>query len=162
MTHTPTLQTKAVIHHYDSSDDLYPFLLSTVVLSPAHALSVVVSTSPPSSWHRRLGHPGQHVLSTLINRCLISCPKVPLRMLCNFCQLGKHSLLPFSNSVSKTTLPFQIIHVNLWTSPIPSFFGYKYYLVLIHDFIHYLWTYPLRHKSDVFEVFVHFHKLIYT
>lgn len=55
------------------------------------------------------------------------------------------SLFPFH-------LLLHIFHSNfyydLWTYPISSFTGYKYYLVLIDDYVDYLWTFPLHVKSD--------------
>jgi hypothetical protein len=32
-----------------------------------------------------------------------------------------------------------------------SISGYKYYLVLVDDFTHYCWIFPLRHKSEVHQ-----------
>jgi transposase InsO family protein len=45
--------------------------------------------------------------------------------------------------------PFQLVHSDVWTSPIFSHSGYKYYIVFLDDFSHYVWTIPLRIKSDV-------------
>ena len=36
------------------------------------------------------------------------------------------------------------------------FSGYRYYLVILDDFTHYCWTFPLHHKSDVYEHIVQF------
>jgi hypothetical protein len=43
-----------------------------------------------------------------------------------------------------------LVHCDLWTSPIPSVSGYKYYLVIFDDCTHYLLTFLLRQKSDTF------------
>jgi hypothetical protein len=53
-----------------------------------------------------------------------------------------------------------LIHADVWTSPTFSFSGYKFYLVLIDDFTHYTWTFPLRQKSEVFPILRSF--LAYT
>ncbi|GJY29020.1 ribonuclease H-like domain-containing protein [Tanacetum coccineum] len=50
------------------------------------------------TWHQRLGHP-----------------------------LGKHVRLPFSLSEIVVKSPFEIIHSDLWTSPLSSVSGIKYY-----------------------------------
>jgi hypothetical protein len=42
------------------------------------------------------------------------------------------------------------MHLDLWTSPVVSVSGSKYYLVILDDFIHYLWTFSLKVKSDTF------------
>jgi hypothetical protein len=46
---------------------------------------------------------------------------------------------------------FNLIHCDLWTSLIVSISGYKYYLVILDDHSHYVWTFPLRVKSDTFS-----------
>ena len=51
---------------------------------------------------------------------------------------------------------FDLIHCDLWTSPVVSISGYKYYLVILDDCTHYLWTFPLRLKSDTFSTLAHF------
>ena len=33
--------------------------------------------------------------------------------------------------------------------------GYKYYLVVVDDFSHYSWTFPLRSKSETFPTLLH-------
>jgi hypothetical protein len=66
------------------------------------------------------------------------------------CQLGKHARLPFPSSVSRTAKPFDLVHCDLWISTIVSSSGSKYYLAILDDFSYYLWTFPLRLKSDTF------------
>lgn len=51
---------------------------------------------------------------------------------------------------------FDLIHCDLWTSPVPSVSGHKYYLIILDDHTHYLWTFPLRLKSEVFNTLTHF------
>uniref|UniRef100_A0A453J2V5 Integrase catalytic domain-containing protein n=1 Tax=Aegilops tauschii subsp. strangulata TaxID=200361 RepID=A0A453J2V5_AEGTS len=45
-----------------------------------------------------------------------------------------------------------LIHCDLWTSPVCSFSGFQYYLVILDDYSHYFWTFPLRHKSDTVDI----------
>jgi len=40
--------------------------------------------------------------------------------------------------------------------------GYKYYLVILDDFSHYSWTFPLRLKSDTFTTLSHFFAWVST
>ncbi|GKC46602.1 ribonuclease H-like domain-containing protein, partial [Tanacetum coccineum] len=47
--------------------------------------------------------------------------------LCHACQLGKHVRLPFASSESIVTRSFEIVHSDIWTSPIVSSGGFKYY-----------------------------------
>jgi hypothetical protein len=75
-------------------------------------------------------------VASLEKNKLISCNKVDCS-LCHSCQLGKHALLPFIASVSQTTSPFEIVHCDVWTSPITSISGYSYYLVMLDDYTHF-------------------------
>jgi hypothetical protein len=51
---------------------------------------------------------------------------------------------------------FVLIHCDLWTSPVLSIFGFKYFLVILDDFTHYLWTIPLWLKSDAYAALASF------
>jgi transposase InsO family protein len=57
---------------------------------------------------------------------------------------------------------FQLLHRDLWTSPITSVSGHKYYLVILDDYSHYLWTFPLRLKSDTFSTLSNFFAYVHT
>ena len=81
---------------------------------------------------------------------------------CNSCLLGKHIKLPFVASSSITMLPFDIIHCDLWTSPILSSSGYRYYMFLLGDFSNCLWTVPLSKKSEAYSTFTSFITFIHT
>ncbi|GKE60317.1 ribonuclease H-like domain-containing protein, partial [Tanacetum coccineum] len=72
----------------------------------------------PSTWHQRLRHPGEDVLRSLVSRQFISCTKEKSSNICHACQLGKHVRLSFSSSNSVVTRSFEIIHSDIWTSPI--------------------------------------------
>jgi transposase InsO family protein len=52
------------------------------------------------------------------------------------------------------------VHADVWTSPISSFSGFQYYLVLIDDYTHYVWTFPLRKKSEIFQCLDVFHAYV--
>ncbi|GKC00803.1 ribonuclease H-like domain-containing protein, partial [Tanacetum coccineum] len=103
--------TRHILLRCDSSGDLYP------VTKPSTVPAAFVSTSS-STWHQRLGHPGDDVLRSLSSRHLISCNKERSPHVCHACQLGKHVKLPFHSSISSVKQCFDIIHSDLWTSPI--------------------------------------------
>ncbi|GJY54450.1 ribonuclease H-like domain-containing protein [Tanacetum coccineum] len=69
---------------------------------------------------------------------------------------GKHAKLPFYNSESSVNSVFEIIHSDIWTSPIPSESGIKYYAIFLDHFLHFVWVYPLHKKVDLFDNFVAF------
>jgi hypothetical protein len=145
--------TKAELLRCNSSGTLYPIFPAT---SPA-ALAATTSRLT-DLWHRRHGHPRD---STTFSQHFPHCNNTDGR-LCQIYQLGKHHGLPFSSSTSRSSFLFQLIHCDLWTAPIQSVSGNKYYLITIDDFSNYMWTFPLALKSDVHEKFHHFHAFIHT
>jgi hypothetical protein len=58
--------------------------------------------------------------------------------------------------------PFDLIHLDLWTSLVVSVSGSKYYRVILDDFTHYLWTFPLKLKSDTFTTLSNFFAYVST
>ncbi|KAL4588677.1 hypothetical protein LXL04_001570 [Taraxacum kok-saghyz] len=142
--------TRQVLMRCDSSGDLYP------VTTPTPQAFVI----GPTLWHQRLGHPGHHVFKHLVSSRFISCSSDKDNTLCHACQTGKHVKLPFSSSNSRTTFPFELVHSDVWTSPVTSNSGIKYYVIFLDDFSHFVWVYPLRAKSDVFDKFVHFRSFV--
>ncbi|GJR75693.1 ribonuclease H-like domain-containing protein [Tanacetum coccineum] len=142
---------RQILLRCDSTGDLYP------VTNPTTPQAFLVSQH---TWHQRLGHPGSDVLRSLVSNNFISCNKTKSPMLCHACQLGKHVRLLFSLSETIVKSPFDIIHSDLWTSPLSSITGIKYYVLFLDHFSHYLWVYPLRNKSDAFSKFVHFRAFV--
>jgi transposase InsO family protein len=134
-----------VILRCNSDGDLYTMPASTAA-APPHALLAASSTL----WHQRLGHPAPATLERLNKLHAVPCNKVD-RSLCHSCQIGKHTRLPFSSSQSITHAPFELVHCDVWTSPINSLSGFSYYLVCLDDYSHYCWAFPLRRKSEVHQ-----------
>jgi hypothetical protein len=143
-----------VIARCNSTGDLYPFFSAPSSTTRTTALATTVSSS--SLWHRRLGHLGHATLSKLSSSNAILCNKHIDDHICHACQLGRDVRLPFSESNSRVVKPFDLIHCDLWTSPVVSVSGYKYYLVILDDCTHYTWTFPLRLKSETFNVISNF------
>ncbi|GKD10475.1 ribonuclease H-like domain-containing protein, partial [Tanacetum coccineum] len=132
--------TRQTLLRCDNTGDLYPLHVA--------ASAFALLTNNHSLWHQRLGHPGDNVIQTLSSRGLVSYNKQNTQHLCRACQLGKQTKLPFQRSTSIVTSPFDIIHSDLWTSPVSSMSGYKYYVLFLDHYSHFLWVYPLHRKSD--------------
>jgi hypothetical protein len=130
-------------------------------ITPSSGTVTALTAVASATWHHRLGHPGPNVLSSLSRSSFINCTSKK-HDLCHACQLGKHIRLPFSSSSTCATKAFDLIHHHLWTSPIVSVSGSKYYLVIFDDFTHYLWTFPLKHKFDTFTTLSNFFAYIAT
>lgn len=147
------LHTKKVVLRCDSNEDLYRLHGSCA----PHCLTATTA----DLWHQRLGHPGRESFYRLLRSSTFICNKT-LSHTCHACRVGKHVRLPFSPSIPKTSAPFQLVHCDVWTSPVCSFSGFQYYLALLDDYTHFVWTFPLRHKSDVAQTITHFHALVRT
>lgn len=70
--------------------------------------------------------------------------------------------LPFPTSQSRASHIFDLVHCDLWTSPIPSVSRFKYYLAILDGYSHHLWTFPLRLKSDTFLTIANFFSFVAT
>ncbi|GJX30642.1 ribonuclease H-like domain-containing protein [Tanacetum coccineum] len=146
--------TRRVLLRCDSTGDLYP------VTKPSTIPQAFLTSQ--YTWHQRLGHPGSEVLRRLMSSDSISCNKEKLPVLCHACQLGKHVKLPFVSSSSSVASSFDIVHSDLWTSPIPSLSGFQYYVLFLDHYSQYVWVYPLMHKSDVLSKFHLFRNYVRT
>ena len=150
------LRTRNTLLRCNSSGPLYTLQLPS---SPSDPCALVAT--PPTTWHRRLGHPGR-ALQSLAQSSSIFCSKSTDDSICHACQLGRHVRLPFPSSLSRAPKNFDLIHCDLWTSPIVSVSGFKYYLVVLDDCSHFLWTFPLQLKSDTFTVLSNFFASVHT
>ena len=59
-------------------------------------------------------------------------------------------------------MPFEVIHSDLWTSSILSFFQHKYYVLYLDNFSNFLWTFPIPFKFHVFPTFSKFASYVNT
>jgi hypothetical protein len=155
------LTTKNVIVRSNSTGPLYMMHLpgsltpSPIAVAALAAIFHALTAVSPTTWHRHLGHPSHDVLSNLSRSSFIQCTSKKHNF-CHTCQLGKHTRLPFCSSSHHAEYPFDLIHLDLWTSPVVIVSGSKYYLVILNDYTHYLWTFPLKLKSDIFTTLSHF------
>nr|GEU50441.1 ribonuclease H-like domain-containing protein [Tanacetum cinerariifolium] len=105
---------------------------------------------------------GGEVLRRLVSSNFISCNKEKPPVLCHACQLGKHVRLPFVSSGTVISSCFDIIHSDVWTSPIPNLSGFKYYVLFLDHYSQFVWVYPLVNKSDVMSKFMLFRNYVRT
>ncbi|KAJ9547690.1 hypothetical protein OSB04_020233 [Centaurea solstitialis] len=150
------LKTGANLMRSNSHGNLYPLSLSP------RQQAALYTTSSPSIWHLRLGHPGRTILSKLVSHHLISKLGSISSCICQSCQFGKHNKLPFYPSTSCSIAPFDLIHSDIWTSPVTSSCGYQYYLLFLDDFTNFVWVFPLAKKSHTFQIFMQFRAYIRT
>ncbi|GKD72485.1 ribonuclease H-like domain-containing protein [Tanacetum coccineum] len=98
--------TRYILLRCDSLGDLYP------VTQPSPIPHALLSVNP-TTWHRRLGHPREEVLLSLVSRQFITCTNEKSPHICHACQLGKHVRLLFSSSNSVVTRSFEIVQSDI-------------------------------------------------
>ena len=54
------------------------------------------------------------------------------------------------------------MHSDVWTYPVATNTGYLYYLVILDDFSHYVWTFPLHRKSGALATLTAFYSYVTT
>ena len=137
------LHTGAPLVQGITKDGVYEW--PTIQSSSSPSIIAFSSTKTTSSnWHHRLGHPAfpilKHVLSDF--HLDISSP-LSKELVCNACYCNKSHKLPFSTSSLQSSHPLEIILSDVWTSPIHSHDGFKYYIIFVDHFMKYIWFYPL-------------------
>lgn len=83
-------------------------------------------------WHRRLGHPSfsymKHLFPTLFTAVS------PGDFHCETCILAKSHRVNFSLSSNKNSVPFALIHSDVWgPAPVTSSSGYRWFVTFIDD-----------------------------
>ena len=82
---------------------------------------------------------------------------------CTSCHFGKQTKLPFNNSDSFSSAPFDLIHFDIWGhAPIPTEGGSRYFVIFVDDFSRYTWIYLFHHRSELVSIYQTFHKMIET
>jgi hypothetical protein len=114
-------------------------------------------------WHSHLGHVSSSCLRFLASIGALGNLKTCDISDCSRCKLVKFSAFPFNWSISVSSLPFDLIHSDVW-KPSPVFIkrGSRYYVSFIDDHIHYCWVYLMKHRSKFFEIYASFQALVKT
>ena len=82
---------------------------------------------------------------------------------CTSYHFGKQTKLPFNNSDSFSSTPFNFIHYDIWgPTPVSTEGGSRYFVIFVNDFSRYTWIYLLHHRSELVSIYQTFHKIIKT
>lgn len=139
---------------------------------PSHAAAASIDLSsfhltPLSSkfylWHSRLGHISSSRLKFLCNSGVLGDLRSHDISDCSGCKLGKFSALPFNQSVSTSTAPFDLVHSDVWgPAPIPTKGGCRYYVSFIDDYTRYCWVYLMKRRSEFIDIYTAFQAYVKT
>lgn len=115
-------------------------------------------------WHERLGHPGINSFKEMAGQGLIPGIKSSNidKHFCESCQSGKIHRLPFhANLNTRANKPGEVIHSDICGKmPITSLGGANFFLLFKDDCTSYRFVYFVKHKSDTFNTFLQFQKMI--
>ena len=112
--------------------------------------------SNASLWHKRLGH-FHHggILYIQKNNMVKGIPLLESELGdCTACQYGKITRKPFPQATWRATKNLQLVHTDDGgPMSTPSLNGSKYYIVFIDDYSRFCWTYFIKFKSEVANIF---------
>ena len=150
-------QTGKVIGHGTERGGLY------YVDETTHQSQALLTHGPSDRhlwmWHRRLGHPSlaylQHLFPCYKNNVM--------SFKCETCVLAKSHKQSYSPSLTRSMSPFSLIHSDVW-GPAPDFaiHHFSYYVLFVDDCTRMSWVYFLKHKSEVYSIFVTFYNMLKT
>nr|GEV50093.1 retrovirus-related Pol polyprotein from transposon TNT 1-94 [Tanacetum cinerariifolium] len=72
---------------------------------------------------------------------------------CEHCVISKQHRLKFETSNSRSLCVLELVHSDVWQTSVQSLRGAKYFVSFIDDYSMRCWVYPIKKKSDLFEVF---------
>jgi hypothetical protein len=98
----------------------------------------------------------QAIIST--NKLVSSSNKELVENICDAFQQAKAHQLPYELSYRVSTVPLELVHMDVCGPAVKSSGGFSYYVSFLDDFSKFLWIYLLKHESDVEHVFYQFQK----
>ena len=81
---------------------------------------------------------------------------------CNACSCNKSHKISFSSSTLTSSHPLELLFSDVWTSHVSSIDGFQYYIIFVDHYTWYIWYYPLKRKSHVYDVFVRVYIYIHS
>ncbi|GAA0171887.1 hypothetical protein LIER_25821 [Lithospermum erythrorhizon] len=81
--------------------------------------------------------------------------------ICPHCQMSKSHKLPFKDSSFVSSASLELVFSDVWgPAPIISNKDFKFYVHFTDHYTKYIWFYPLKTKSEVYDVFNKFKALV--
>jgi hypothetical protein len=136
---------------------LYP-LVPTSTGSHKHAFVTLKPSS--STWHRHLGHPSSFIVQQILRRNNLPHSHEINPYVCDSCQKAKIHQLSYPISTSVSTVPLEEIFSDVWGPAPTSVNKHSYYVSFIDNFSKFTWIYFIKKRSDVYQVFLNFQKLV--
>ncbi|GJV44036.1 putative RNA-directed DNA polymerase [Tanacetum coccineum] len=130
-------------------------------LKSINKVSFSAVRASPTIWHRRLGHPHQRLLHSMLSNFSLPVTNKSLSSFCNSCPLGKSSKLPLFESGFRSNNILDLVYCDVWgPAPLLSFEGHRYFMLCVDHHSRYMWIYHLAQKSDVYSTFKSFVQMV--
>lgn len=110
-------------------------------------------------WHRRLGHASFGYLKLLFPYLCSQFAASDFH--CETCVLAKSHRISYPLRLNKSSMPFMIIHSDVWgPSRVLTISGFKWFVTFIDDCTRMTWVFPMKQKSEVIAKFKQFHQYV--
>jgi hypothetical protein len=132
-----------------------------VINQEESALAAVVGAQEKEIYllHYRLGHVPFESLNKFYPAMFKGVDRN--KLVCDACELGKHTRSTYSSIGLRSCEPFTMIHSDVWgPCSITSLSGFKWFVTFIDCHTHMTWIYMLRGKHEVLRCFQDFHNLV--
>ncbi|GJZ02295.1 putative RNA-directed DNA polymerase [Tanacetum coccineum] len=130
-------------------------------LKSINKVSFSAVRASPTIWHRRIGHPHQRLLHSMLSNFSLPVTNKSLSSFCNSCPLGKSSKLPLFESGFRSNNILDLVYCDVWgPAPLLSFEGHIYFMLCVDRHSRYMWIYHLAQKSDVYFTFKSFVQMV--
>lgn len=125
-------------------------------------LNKFVHTASYELWHARLGHVNHSIVSLLNKKGHLSLTSIlPNTAICATCEFAKSHKLPFSTNNTRSTSILGLVHCDIWgPAPVKSKMGFTYYVIFVDDHSRFTWLYPMKFKSDFFDIFLQYQSFV--
>ena len=110
-------------------------------------------------WHRHLGHASFGYMKKLFPSLFANFDVSSFK--CDVCELAKSHRASFPLTLTKSPVPFMIIHYDVWgPSKFSTLDGSRWFVTFIDDCIRMTWVCLMNSKSEVKLLFQKFHKMV--
>ncbi|KAL8133051.1 hypothetical protein AgCh_008493 [Apium graveolens] len=133
-------------------------LYSTSVVHDAEVLSKSSFLSFKDDirlWHLRLGHVPFTRMKHISG--LSNVKDSTSNFICQICPLARQARNSFSHSEIKSTVPFELVHIDVWGPyKVKSYSGCNQFLTIVDDYSRFTWVHMLKNRTDCVKVFKDF------
>ncbi|KAH9763832.1 retrovirus-related pol polyprotein from transposon RE1 [Citrus sinensis] len=160
------IQTKQTIGYGIRRGNLYYLEMSstnTGKLSPALVADSSIKKGKLEIWlwHRRLGHVSFGYLKKLFPSLFLKFDVYNFK--CDVCELSKSHRTTCPLSLNKNSVPFMVVHFDVWgPSKVSTIGGARWFVTFIDDCSRMTWIFLMKSKDEVNSLFQRFHKMVTT